>query len=329
MMRRRLYLAVLTIGLLAGLATVAHLTTANAATQKAGQALEIYPPLINLKGDPGETLKTNISLRDVANSPLIVSNEINDFTADGDSGTPKILLDNKEPSPYSIRDWINPIPKVLLNPKEVHKMKVTIHIPDSAAPGGYFGVVRFTGQAPSVEGTGVGLSASIGSLVFVRVNGQANEKMSTDSFYTSGDGEHKKIFFGKVPVQFVEKLKNEGNLYEQPTGMVTITDMFGHKVASLLINMQKRYVLPGSTRKFTQSLDKSAIGNKMLFGRYTVKMEVTYGANKQRLVESTSFIVIPWRLIGGAIIALIVLYFVLRTLIKRYNRHIINQSRRR
>lgn len=93
--------------------------------------------------------------------------------------------------------------------------------------------------------------------------------------------------------------------------------------------MQKRYVLPGSTRKFTQSLDKSAIGNKMLFGRYTVKMEVTYGANKQRLVESTSFIVIPWRLIGGAIIALIVLYFVLRTLIKRYNQHIIKQARRK
>lgn len=329
MVKRRLNLAILTIGLLAGLVAVLHLTTANAATQKAGQALEIYPPLINLKGDPGQTLRTSISLRDVSSSALVVSNEINDFTADGESGTPKILLDNKEPSPYSIRDWINPIPKVLLNPREVHKMKVTIHIPASAAPGGYFGVVRFTGTAPTVEGTGVGLSASIGSLVFIRVNGQANEKMSTEKFYTSGDGEHKKIFFGRMPVQFVEKLKNEGNLYEQPTGTVTITDMFGHKIASLLINMQKRYVLPGSTRKFTETLDKSAIGNKMLFGRYTVKMEVTYGANKQRLVENTSFIVIPWRLIGGAILLLIVLYFVLRTLIKRYNRHIINQARKR
>ncbi|HET7629756.1 MAG TPA: hypothetical protein VFK03_00110, partial [Candidatus Saccharimonadales bacterium] len=102
----------------------------------------------------------------------------------------------------------------------------------------------------------------------------------------------------------------------------------GHKVATLLINMPKHYVLPGSTRKFTQSLDKSAIGDKMLFGRYTVKMEVNYG-NNQRLVENTSFIVIPWRLIGGAIIALIVLFFVLRTLLRRYNQHIIKQARKR
>ena len=42
------------------------------ANQNAGQALEIAPPVLNLKADPGETIQAKISLRDVSTSSLLV-----------------------------------------------------------------------------------------------------------------------------------------------------------------------------------------------------------------------------------------------------------------
>src|SRR3546814_554063 len=76
-------------------------TPAFAAENAPGQALEIAPPVINIKANPGETVKTTISLRDVSTSPLVVRNQINDFVAAGEDGTPKILLDDTaESSPY-------------------------------------------------------------------------------------------------------------------------------------------------------------------------------------------------------------------------------------
>jgi hypothetical protein len=46
---------------------------ANAQSNSAsGQALEIGPPVINISGDPGQTIKATISIRDIASTNLLV-----------------------------------------------------------------------------------------------------------------------------------------------------------------------------------------------------------------------------------------------------------------
>jgi hypothetical protein len=65
--------------------------TAFAAAPPAGEALEIAPPVLNIKANPGDIVKTTINLRDVSTSPLVVRNQINDFVAAGEDGTPKSL----------------------------------------------------------------------------------------------------------------------------------------------------------------------------------------------------------------------------------------------
>ena len=133
--------------------------------------------------------------------------------------------------------------------------------------------------------------------------------------------------FESTPVKFVERLKNTGNVHEQPAGQVTITDMFGNKIANVNINLPPRSILPQSIRKFEQPLDSEVIGDKVLFGRYTAKLLVTYGSNKQTVASSIVFWVVPWRLIGTIIIGLIVAFFLLRFALKRYNERIIERSR--
>jgi hypothetical protein len=111
--------------------------------------------------------------------------------------------------------------------------------------------------------------------------------------------------FQTGPLNFAQRIKNEGNIHEQPTGQVIIKDMFGRKVATLNINLPPRNILPASTRKFEQPLDKTVIGNKRLFGRYTANLTVNYGKNKQSTTSSLTFWVMPYRLIAIVILALI------------------------
>ncbi len=330
-MKRILTLTITTLAIV--LSVPAGLAFAQTASKSAapaapggGQALEIGPPVVNLSGDPGQTVSAKINLRDVSPTKLVVSNEINDFVAAGEDGTPKILLDGKEPNPYSIKSWISPLPKFTLVPKQIQTLTITVKIPKSAAPGGYYGVIRFTGTPPGLEGTGVSLSASLGSLVLMKVNGDAKEQLSIAEFFTAS-GSHKNSLFESAPLNFVERIKNSGNIHEQPTGMVTVTDMFGKTLATVPVNQPPRNVLPGSIRKFEQPLDSSVIGNKFLFGKYTAKLDMTYGSGVQPLTATVEFWVIPYKLIAAIIIGLIALFFLVRYALRRYAQRVLNQSR--
>lgn len=292
-----------------------------------GQALEIAPPVLNLTANPGQTLNAQIALRDVSTGQLVVTGTVNDFVADGEDGTPKILMEeDEETSPYSLKDWVAPLPELLLEPREIQNLPVTINVPANAAPGGYYGVVRFTATPPNLDGQGVALSASLGALILLRVNGDAKESMTIEEFgIHNGNGKLSNLF-QSTPITFVQRVKNTGNVHQQPAGQVTIIDMFGKKVAAVNVNLPPRNVLPQSIRKFEQKLDSSVIGNKQLFGRYTAQLRITYGTDKQVITSETTFWVIPYTLIGIAILVLVGGFIALRIMIRRYNSHIIGKA---
>jgi hypothetical protein len=291
-----------------------------------GQALEIAPPVMTLSADPGQSIKVQISLRDVSNGDLIVTGQANDFVAAGEDGTPKILLDNQDNNnPYTLKDWVAPLASLTLIPKQIKNLPVTINVPANASPGGHYGVIRFTATPPDLHGTGVSLSASLGALILLTVNGPTNENLSVQEFSVNHDGKTGHLF-ESAPLNFVEKIKNSGNIHEEPAGQVAITDMFGKKIAAVNVNLPPRNILPASTRKFTEPLDGTVIGNKKLFGHYNATLTLTYGASKKVLTSSVSFWVIPYRLIGGIIVVLVGGFFALRFFIKRYNRRIIAKA---
>lgn len=292
-----------------------------------GQALEIGPPIISLSADPGQTLTTQLTIRDISNGKLIVTGVVNDFEAAGEDGTPKIFTDENSKSAYSIKEWVGALPSITLKSKELKTLPITIKVPANASPGGYYGIIRFSSKAPELEDTGVALSASIGSMVMIRVKGDAKESMSVDSFYASINKNSKgDSLFETTPITFVARLKNDGNVYEQPTGQITIKDMFNKEIAAVNVNLESLNVLPGSTRKFAQNLDKAVIGDKKLFGRYTADLKITYGSKKEVVTKSITFWVVPYRLIGLGAIALIACFITLRFILKNYNKMIIKKA---
>jgi hypothetical protein len=289
------------------------------------QALEISPPILNITADPGETKQAEILLRSISNGKLIVTSDINDFVAAGEDGVPKLLTEPGESSPYSLKQWLPPFPRMALDPKQIKKLPITIKVPADAAPGGYYGVVRFTAIPPELEGTGVSLSASLGTLVMLTIKGDAKESLEVAEFFASQNGKASTLF-ETAPIDFTARLKNAGNVHQQPIGQIDIIDMFGNKLANVFINQPPRNILPESIRKFGVPLDESVIGNKIMFGRYTANLKVTYGSNKDVVTSSITFWVIPYKFIGIIVAILIVGFFVFRYLLKGYNKRIIRKA---
>ena len=303
--------------------------SAKAVSQATGQALEISPPVLNLRANPGQTVTSTIQLRDVSTSSLVVRNQINDFVAGGEDGTPKLLLESGQDSPYSLKDWVQPLPQFTMKPKAINRLQLKIKVPKNASPGGYYAVIRFTGTRPDLDGTGVSLSASLGTLVLLKVNGNAKESMSMEQFYaTTNDGKPSSLFESS-PITLVERVRNTGNIHQQPNGQVTVKDFFGNVIATLNVNLPGNNVLPGSVRKFQQNLDSTVIGDRFLFGRYTADVKLTYGSKQQTFTSSTSFWVIPYRLIAFAIILLVIIAILIRIGLARYNERVIERSRSR
>ena len=296
---------------------------------ESGQALSISPPLIELKADPGQTVKATIKLTNISSGELLIKTQFNDFGAKNETGEPNIIFDDAANTPYSLRQWITTSAPFKIASKESKTIDFPIQVPKNAEPGGHYAVIRFTGGAPELEDSGVALSASIGSLVLLDVSGNIQEKASLSDFYAATPSFAKANFFEQGPIEFVQRIQNEGNIHVKPTGTVDIYDMWGHKVKSLQVNGDlsdknnpPKSVLPQSIRRFDEKWDQG-----WLLGKYEAKLNLSYGDGK-KLTSTLSFWVVPYKLVAVIIIGLIALFFGLRFGIRRYNTHIISKSRR-
>lgn len=297
--------------------------------QNVGEALEIAPPLVYLNANPGQTITTQIQVRDIAKGDLLVTGQADDFVAAGTNGNPKILFhDNAASDPFSLKNWIAPLPGVVLKPEQINSITVTINVPKNATPGGHYGLIRFSAVPPSLSGkNGVSLSASLGTLILLTVSGHIKQKMSLTKFYSNNSTGQPTSFFQSDPLGVSETFKNDGNVAEQPQGQMTIKDMFGKTLVTMSINPVNANVLPASTRIFTQTINSIIIGNRTLFGRYSATLNVSYG-NHQTLSSKLTFWVIPVVPILILLVALVVGFFLLRWLIKRYNQHILDKAKK-
>ena len=297
--------------------SVAGLGFAQEATP--GQGLEISPPLVELNTDPGKTVTFEIRLRNITQGTLIAKSDVDDFVAQGEEGQPKLLTEaNAEPSPYSIKGWARAIPEVRLVSQEVKATTITLDVPADASPGGHYGVVRYTAAPPELEGTGVALSASIGSLVLIKVSGDVKESAKFEEFFTTQSGK-RKSFFEYGPITFVERVKNEGNVHFKPIGTVRITNMFGKEAGVLTINEKGGNVLPASIRKFEQTLN-----SKWMFGRYNAEANIQYAG--KNISGSLSFWVIPYKLIAVVLGGLIALFLAIRWFLRKYVQRAISKA---
>lgn len=287
------------------------------------QGLQISPVLIDLNAQAGKTYTLKITVTNITAQQLVVKPAINDFKAKDETGNPQVITDtNEDNSAYSLRAWATLSNQFTLKPKENRVVNVMVSVPPNAEAGGHYGVVRFTAVPADSADSNVTISASVGTLILARVEGNIEEKLSVKELLAEKNS-HKGSVFETTPQLVVERLENSGNVHLRPQGTVTIKNTFGKTIFTADINKQGGSVLPHSTRRYEQPVNK-----RLFIGRYTMEINATYGTHGGVLVASTTFWVIPFKFIIICLILLVILAFILKRGVKGYNKRIIAKAQR-
>lgn len=279
----------------------------------------------------GDSKTVMMSVQNITNTDSDFQAIINDFTPSGELGQPALILDADKYAPsHSLKRFIAPVANFNLKAGESKSIKVTINVPKDAAGGGYYGAVRFA-PTTGANDKNVLLSASVGSIILVKVPGDIKEDTVIKSFDVrkGEDGVGGNAFFTtNKDLYAVVRFENRGNTHEQPFGKIRVTKS-GKVIQQTEINATdpKGNVLPDSIRRFNVKLDKVGA-----FGHYTVDGNFGYGENGKLLSAKTTFWVVPLPLIIAALVLLAVIIALivgLPRMIKGYNKKVLRKAGRR
>ncbi len=301
--------------------------SAATSSETGGSGLKISPVVTNLTINAGQSQSVTLYVTNVTSAPITIQALVNDFTANSDeTGTPNLLLNNQYAPTHSLKRYVQSINNVTLQPGQQKSVNVVITIPSNTSGGGYYGAIRFLPVSSNGSGT-VSLTASLASLILVKVPGVYKENVELLSFDTENSGSGSSVLFtSNKNLIAAARFQNTGEVQEQPFGKVQLES--GSKVlASYEINntTPRGNVLPDSIRRFTVKLNK--VGS---FGQYTLIGSFGYGTNGQLLSAKTTFYVIPIPIIALAVLIVLIIIFLIVVIprwLRRHDRRVLNRAR--
>lgn len=214
--------------------------------------------------------------------------------------------------------WIETSPSVTLEAGKSAQVPFTITVPKDAPPGGHFAVIWWSSGPPAGGSGQLSVLSRAGILVYLEVSGTILESASVNNLSVP-----QTFYFDSVPFDVSLSVKNNGNSYVKAAGNLDLKNIFGVTQATVQINPHGVDTLPQSAKSFTQKLNPPPI----VFGPYRVVARITYGANDDKVAMGTTWIwILPWPILIGVIIFLLIVFIGLPKGIRRYNRWIIKKA---
>lgn len=312
------------------LLTFAHPPLASAAAPTDGPLnLTISPALVNLVAKPGQTVTTDLRVKNSGTQTEHLQLSLLKFGANGDSGQPQLM--GRGPSDDYF-DWAHfSLDHLTAEPNVWMTVKMTINVPPKAA-GGYYYAAVFSRQNPSVaQKNQSAVQGGTATLVLLDVEAPSVKHAAKIVSFTAD-----RKFYEFLPATFTVKLRNEGDVHLAPVGSVFIK-RGSARVDLLDFNTAHGNILPHSNRAFTVAWqngfpvyaaqhrgntvitdkhgqpvhkltwDFNSPLSKIRFGHYTADLLAVYdnGQEDVPLEATVSFWVVPWRLLGIVLLALL------------------------
>ncbi len=295
------------------------IATAGLVVTQPAVATTIISPVLELQADPGTVQPGVVKVYNETNHQLSLTSSVEQFTAGADDGQPAYIPSDQHAE--FLRWFKLGQTAITLAPGQAAVIPFVVTIPKTAVPGGYYAAIFWEESVPKTAGQPtIGVRGKVGTLVFLRVNGQVSEIGRLDAF---GLKDNVSVYY-RLPVTLVSRFTNAGNVFLQPHGTITLRSSWGGTTV-LPLGDGQAYVLPGSTRRFEVVWGQTAFSKNWLqaawqefaseaqqvsVGHYVATLNVRYGLNdQQQLTQQISFWVIPYHLIIGTALVLIGLIF--------------------
>ena len=257
--------------------------------------------------NPGDTVTRTVYVTDRVPGSTTFKIEVEDIKGSREEDQPVVILDGQK-GPYSGKSFISPaVDTVTLDFGQRMTIPVTISIPKDASPGEYDSSVLVSNE-PEVVKTADNADTSgstrvisrLGTLIFIRVNGQANESGNLDDFRIKGPSQ---LFYDHGPFTFQILFNNNGNVHLVPYGTVTIKNMVGQVIDQLPVDAY--FSLPDSLRYREIDWNRG-----MLLGRYTATVHLERGYGGLSDDKTIVFWVMPWKILVGIFLGVFLLLLV-------------------
>lgn len=265
--------------------------------------------------NPGDTVTRAIYVTSRVPGSTTFNIGVEDIKGTRDADQPVLIMDG-EMGPYSGKSLIVPaIDKVTLQFGQRITIPVTITIPLDTPPGEYDSSILVsnepdavsTGNASAAQGS-TRIISRLGTLIFIRVNGQAKESGNLDDLKIKGPS---KLFYDHGPLTFQILFNNDGNVHLVPYGTVTIKNMVGQVVGQLPVDAY--FSLPDSLRSREVTWDRS-----VLLGRYTATVHLERGYGGLSDDKTIAFWVLPWKILVGIFAGIFILLLVVVIFVRTF-----------
>jgi hypothetical protein len=271
--------------------------------------------VFDFSADPGQSIEASLTIRNDEALPRSYFLQIQKFVPKGEYGQQEFLpLSDTAGLP----SWIYlSMPAVTLSPGQSINVPFSVRIPQGTTPGSYYAALFVSGQAETAgSSNGTGLTARVGALVFLTVQGTVTERVSLTDFQRTSDG-----ILSHLPAAFAITLRNEGNTHVTPEGSLEIRNLLGGRLHNVDINGQRGKVLPASSRRLVTEWIKVSPreGSGFLhevreewsnfgLGLYRAELKLT---TRGVIGEAATlyFWVLPWRLMVLGVLVILILAF--------------------
>ncbi len=288
-----------------------------------GVGIEVKPAIVEENVDPGQDFPFMLHFTNINATPrvfYVVKRDISGLTGEGNP----IFAEVGEKTGYELSSWIEATSApILMGPNETKDVSFIIKVPQNAPPGGHFGGIFFSPEPESQMKTiGSLINYAVVPIIRLRVSGEIFEEARIRDFFSD------KTIYSKPDASFTTHVENLGNVLIKPRGPIDITNLFGKKVATIIMNNSAASVFPRDSREFKVSWQKDGIA----FGRYEAIMSLAYGQEPERKTISamTSFWILPLNIIlpvfGGILFLILAIFIFTKIYIKRKMKQILKAT---
>lgn len=268
---KRIFQTSLRVALL-GFALALLGTGTQSATAATG-GLTISPTSVDAKIDPGTTYKSNIQVINQGDDAFTYKLYATPYNVDGEAYKPYFTPVR---GATDITDWITLSSQGgQLKGGSESTTPVSIKVPKGTGAGSYYATVF--AETEDKGDSGVITRKRVGTILYIRVTGQATEKASVESWSVP--------WLQQDPFTAKLRLSNNGSVHYQSKVKVTVSDLFGRPK---YVWEREPKVLPQKIRLLPVEWKDGA-----RFGLFKVSGEVTYFGKTETLPTKYVFVASP------------------------------------